>query len=295
MVQQYWARLQLDPSALDAKATLDKLCRIHESQLAHIPFENLAQHGGVGGSAVLAQNQTAAKILVRHRGGFCFEVNTLLGTFLAELGYVVKFVPAFVHIGTGYRDSATHVILIVSCQNEEGSTLASSSYFTDVGFGEPPLHPLKYSAFGVEQVTPDGMRSMLVKDEDEVRLEWFVDGAWQPRQKWSYADSLRGVAIADLSQCLADTHHPESVFSKKLIVTLLTRTTKTTLAGNRLKTTGPPRFREGSQGTKDVRTLSSLDEIRHVLLEKFGIPLGETQGIQIDRSLAADEQVWSHL
>lgn len=297
----YWTRLRLDPSTLDATPTRAKLGQIHERHLSTIPFENLSQHGGTR-PAVLDVAHTAAKILgAAQRGGFCFEVNLLLATFLVELGYAVKYVPAFVHTGPGgFRASATHVILLVTCpgdkaDNSNDNTAPSPSYVTDVGFGEPPLHPLNYSLFGVEQVTPEGMRSMLVKDGDEVRLQWYLDGDWRPRLKWSYAESRQGVAIAALAPCLDDTLHPESIFSKKLIVTLLTRTTKTTLAGNRLKITSPRFTTEGSQGTMEIRTISSRDEIRQVLEEKFGIPLPETKSLQLERSLAADELVWSHL
>jgi len=64
----------------------------------------------------------------------------------------------------------------------------AGSFLVDVGFGEPPLHPLRYGpdALGVAQRTPDGMQSRIVPESQDwtdgqgrvrrcLRLEW-----WRP-------------------------------------------------------------------------------------------------------------------
>eukprot|EP00977_Amphora_coffeiformis_P005002 scaffold1060_cov196-Amphora_coffeaeformis.AAC.34 len=293
-VTKYFERLKLDPTMLDAHPSIEKLQQLQESHLSHIPFENLAQHGCVGGPVVLDLEMAAAKILERRRGGFCLELNPLFGTFLRQIGYQVRFVLAHVFTPAGYRENPTHVFLIVQCQDDKRPEI-SGTYFADVGFGEPSLHPLDYTKFGVEQETPEGMKSKIVRNGDQVELYWLNEGSWQPRLKWSYEKSQSSVEMEDLERCLAHVVDPESIFSKKVITTRLTRTSKTTLAGSRFKVTGPPRFQDdGSQGTKETQRLDSVPKVQSFLEEKFGIPVSETQGLCLEKSNSADhEAVWS--
>lgn len=308
---KYLTRLGLDPvtfginddsdnAASSRLPSLAKLQQLQESHLARIPFENLAQHG-CRDPAVLDVDATAQKILDCQRGGFCFELNSLFGTFLRQLGYTVHFVLAHVHRGgdTGYADDATHVILIVEATDEEDddddATRTTRPYYVDVGFGEPPLHPLDYTLFDKEQQTPEGMKSKLVLDGDAVELYWLQKGTWQPRLRWSYAASLASIEMADMAAGLAIVQTPEFIFSQKIITVRITRTTKQTLAGSRYKVTGPPRFQEdGSQGPKHVQQLSSALQAQELLEKEFAMPASSTSGLALEKSLAAAEEVWSN-
>ena len=293
-VTKYYERLKVDPSTLDTQPSITKLQHLQESHLEHIPFENLAQHGCAGGPVVLDLETTAAKILDRRRGGFCLELNPLFGTFLRQIGYHVGFVLAHVYTPDGYREDPTHVFMVVQCQDDK-ETNTSGTYFVDVGFGEPSLHPLDYTKFGVEQETPEGMKSKIVRDGDHVELYWLKDGSWLPRLKWSYEKSQSSVEIHDMESELAIVLAPESIFSKKIITTRLTRTSKSTLAGSRFKITGPPRIQDdGSQGPKETQRLASVADVQFFLEEKFGIPVSETQGLSLEKSNSAEnEAVWS--
>ena len=306
---KYLTRLALDPvtfginddsdNVASRLPSLARLQQLQESHLARIPFENLAQHG-CRDPAVLDVQATAHKILDCQRGGFCFELNTLFGTFLRQLGYTVHFVLAHVHRGgdTGYADDATHVILIVEATDEDDdddATRTTRPYYVDVGFGEPPLHPLDYTMFGMEQQTPEGMKSKLVRDGDVVELYWLQKGTWQPRLRWSYADSLKSIEMADMAAGMAIVQTPESIFSQKIIAARITRTTKQTLAGSRYKVTGPPRFQQdGSQGPKHVQQLSSALQAQELLEKEFAMPVSSTSGLALEKSLAAAEEVWSN-
>jgi N-hydroxyarylamine O-acetyltransferase len=298
---RYYARLKLDPAALDSKASLSKLQRIQEAHLAQIPFENAAQHGAVGGPAVLNSTATAAKILDRKRGGFCYELNGLLADFLKEQGYGVTRVLAFVHSDQGFRAVATHMILVVCCLPD---TADESMHYVDVGFGEPPIHPLQYDEghFGVEQRTPEGMRSKISQPEtddsgDIVILEWYRSGQWIPRLRWSLRDSMlrsSGPTEDEVSRSLAWVQEESSIFSQKLIVCSLTRDKKVTLAGKQLKITGPPRFADNDDAVVSLQHLNSVKEVRDAMSDNFDIPLPETEGLDLARSLSADPAVWSH-
>lgn len=301
-VNQYLNRLGLDVAELDAEPTLDKLQRLQEAHLARIPFENLSQHGASYPATVLSIDETREKILEHKRGGFCLELGALFALFLEQIGYTVNRVPSVVYDfkNEEFRSVPTHIILIVTCCHKSSKdsdsdikSTTSTRHVVDVGFGEPALHPLDYDKFGIEQITPEGMKSRLVRgggddgggddDDDRVTLYWYKNQTWQPRLRWSYAQSLVGVEMSYFAEVLEAVLQPSSIFSQKTITVLLTRYEKQTLAGNRLKISGPPRFIHGS-GDKDddeeppvvTRHLESNQEVRAVLEERFGIPLTAT-------------------
>lgn len=290
--EAYFARLGLENDNT-AGATATKLAKIQQAQLENVCFENLAQHGAAGGLPALDVNVTKEKILDRRRGGFCFEVNGLLAAFLEEQGYQVKRVPAKVCIGETdddhklpvFRGEPTHVVLLVTdCKGQE--------WFVDVGFGEPPMNPLRYPSLSESQTTPEGMQSRFVQNDDDatIWLQWFQEGRWKTRLEWKVADAKRNKPLQDYAPALELTLDDTSIFSQKLICCRLTPTTKKTLAGNRLKVT-TPRFEEEVETV--ITTLESIEEIRSVLESDFGIPKDVTKGLDLSRSLQASKEIWS--
>jgi N-hydroxyarylamine O-acetyltransferase len=231
----------------------------------------------------------AEKVLGRNRGGFCLELNTLLGTLLQDLGFQVTTVPGIIYRGAdqgGFDHPATHIVLIVTTDD-------GSMYFVDVGLGEPPLHPLEYK-FDEEQITPEGMQSRLIEQHAEnVVLEWFKDGEWQPRLQWDLATSLAGVSpsLEDLKGMLELAYQPTSRFSRKLIVCRMTRDEKTTQAGTILKRTASPRFGLLSQMVQEE--LGSIERMREVLQKDFGIPHTETQDVDIGKLSVQDASAFA--
>jgi len=217
----YFARLGLDPTKLDVLPTFAKLAAIQEAHLARIPFENLSQHGVVNDDMSLDISTLTHKVLIQRRGGLCFELNGLLSVFLQELGYHVVRVPAFVVVvsnsipqeqpnddDNNNNDLPTHMTLIVTVTEDGfagGSDESSQrqreqqqNYLVDVGFREPPLHPLPYDVESLngttEYVTPEGMHSKLQLDPvtQQVTLYWNKKGtaSWTPRLRWNYAASI---------------------------------------------------------------------------------------------------------
>lgn len=318
-VERYFRRLKLDPTTLDTQPTATKLAQIHEQHLAEIPFENLSQHG-LPYPATLNVNKTAHKVLYQDRGGFCYELNTLLALFLKALGYKVQLVPA--RVCDPLEDiflGPTHVILIVT------TTDANEAFYADVGLGEPPLHPLAYGPawWNVPQVTPEGMHSKLqLHDEsNEIVLYWKIkmpinndqkpsinsandynNTTWEARVRWDYGyltQHPEGANDADLAIGLERVTSPQSIFSQKVVVTRCTRTLKQTLAGggSRLKTTGPPRF-SSSTGIAAAscvsnRPMTSRDETCQVLQDVFGISRQATESsLNLEASLQAADAIF---
>ena len=129
---------------------------------------------------------------------------------------------------------------------------------------------------------------------DKMALYWFKEDKWEPRFTFNHEDSLlpTGPSVGDFSPNLQLVLTEASIFSQKLIVCKLELGRKLTLAGNRLKITGPPRFSTDAQPT--FRFLDSSEEAREILRDIFDIPMDSTDGLNLKKSLAAHPDTWSH-
>lgn len=291
---RYARRLKLPEAAVvDAEPTHELLCRLHEAHVTSVPFENLAQHGGKGGPVVLDLDVVAEKILDRNRGGFCLELNSLFRALLEACGYTVTAVEAVIFKQGAFDvENPTHVILMVKT-----SPMSPVAYYVDVAVGEPPIQPLEFT-FGKEQVTPERMRSRFVRDgEDNAVLQWFKEGEWQPRILWKISSALsgdKGLSMADLHPLLARVTRPESKFSQKLIVCVLSRDRKRTLAGSMFKVTGSPRFGDGNAEVPVEKTENiPTKRVREILRDQFSIPLEETMDLNLTVSDQQDPSIWA--
>ncbi|MDR0458974.1 MAG: arylamine N-acetyltransferase [Coriobacteriales bacterium] len=123
--EAYLARIGLAGQTIDLnRAGLDKLIW---ANLCHVPFENIDLFDYDKpvdfGIADLFQ-----KIVVQHRGGYCFELNSLFMALLEAVGFEVY--PIGVRIlmaGEGFIPAIAHRASIV--------LLDGKRYFADVGFG----------------------------------------------------------------------------------------------------------------------------------------------------------------
>ena len=83
-VDRYLARLGLRGPL---RPSLGVLRQLHLAHLRAIPFENLSIH--LGEPIVLDPQLLVAKLVERHRGGFCYELNGAFAALLAALGFRV--------------------------------------------------------------------------------------------------------------------------------------------------------------------------------------------------------------
>ena len=116
------------------RADLDGLRAIHRAHLRTIPYENL----DVQLQRPLTIEPSAAyeKIVERNRGGWCYEMNGLLGWALGELGYRVTRATGAVRRDVfGELSVGNHLVLRIDM--DEGVFLA------DTGFGDGPHDPFR--------------------------------------------------------------------------------------------------------------------------------------------------------
>ena len=111
---------------------LETLTAIHRAHLTAIANENLDIHLGYTISLELAQIYD--KIVRRWRGGWCYEMNSLLAWALRELGFEVTVLGAAVApITDEDRQQMDHMALQV---------LLDEPWLLDAGFGNAFLDPL---------------------------------------------------------------------------------------------------------------------------------------------------------
>ena len=121
-VAQYLNRIKVS----DCHPTLEGLTKLQKHHMEHIPFENLDIV--VGRKIILDLPHLFEKVIIKKRGGYCFELNTLFAVLLKAIGFSPKPVLGRVWLSnplkTPPRNHLAHLVAL------EGKT-----YITDVGFG----------------------------------------------------------------------------------------------------------------------------------------------------------------
>jgi len=130
MLGPYLARVRLSrPLAAD----ISTLIAVHRAQAMTVPYEAIDVFAGkpVSQDIVSIQN----KIIVRQRGGWCYETNRLLAWALAALGFDVRLAAAAAYNHQmGDDDMGGHVVPIV--------TLDGSEWLCDLGLGDALRQPI---------------------------------------------------------------------------------------------------------------------------------------------------------
>ena len=232
----------LDPTA-------ETLRRLQVAHLLRVPFENLSIHAGE--PILLDDDALFDKIVVRRRGGFCYELNGLFAALLRALGFRVEMLSARVMSQAGeFGPEFDHMALLVSL---------AERWLVDVGFGDSFVEPLLLDE-RAEQA--QGGRAYRI-DEDGDRLTLMrrdVGGAWSAQ----YRFGLRPHEYADYAgMCHHHQTSPESHFTRRRVCSRLTAEGRVTLSQMRLITT--------SGGERDERELASEEEYAAALREHFGI------------------------
>lgn len=124
-----WTDLYLARTGLKAlpSVTGAGLREIQFAQVCSVPFENLNPFLGLPVS--LETESLLAKLLVSKRGGYCFELNSLLEWALVSAGFEVEMRVARVQFTAPQPGPRTHMVLIVS--------LGGRRWLCDAGFGGP--------------------------------------------------------------------------------------------------------------------------------------------------------------
>ena len=248
------------------------LRRVHRAFVSHVPYEDLAVQ--LGESRPLDPAALVQRVLHGGRGGYCFEINTVLHALLQALGFAVERRQGIVGArGDRTRGEPTnHMALIVAIPGE-------GSFIAEGGWGEGPLDPLPLS------------QGTLTSGLFELTVERDGDGWWVAQHEFG---STPGFWFADRPATLADfqPHHlrlsssPDSNFVNNLIVQRPFDDRVVTLRARTLFVDGPHVYRR--------RVLTDERALASVLADQFGIDpgaLGEDRLSRLWRQAIAQHEI----
>jgi N-hydroxyarylamine O-acetyltransferase len=246
-VETYLRRIEYDGPRQPSSATLRDL---HRQHLFTVPFENLDIH--LGTRIVLEPARLYDKIVRRHRGGFCYELNSLFGDLLRALGFEVQMLSGRVRREDGgFGPEFDHMLLKVELEEP---------WLVDVGFGDSFVDPIIFRSGGADQVDghryvvlPVGNEWELLREDNKgnVPLYIFHD---RPHELREYEP-----------MCHFHQTSPESHFTRNWICSRATADGRITLANMRLIVT--------SGNERQELPISTETDLRRCLREYLGVEL----------------------
>jgi N-hydroxyarylamine O-acetyltransferase len=231
------------------------LRRLHLAHLRTVPFENLDI--GLGRPLSLDLEALFDKIVVRRRGGFCYELNGLFAWLLEQLGFSVTRLSARdLHPDGSWSPEFDHLVLLVRCPGDP-----MVRWLADVGYGDSFLEPLMLDEAG-EQV--QGQRTYRIAPEQGYRFVW----QRQAGETWVrlFGFTLLPHRLDEFGRmCVYHQTSPESIFTQKRVCTLATPFGRITLSGDRFITT--------VDGVRQEQPIEDEQTFRQILRDRFWIEL----------------------
>lgn len=248
--------------------TVDVLRELHLRHLKAVPFENLSIH--FGEEIVLEEKRLFGKVVGERRGGFCFELNGLLGALLAALGFDVTLLAARVYgeegrLGIPYDHLALRV-----------RTVDGGDWLADVGFGANSHYPLEFGD-REEQEDPAGLFRLVEADRESGARE-FGDLDVLRDGKPQYRLELRPRELGDfVAGAWWHSTSPTSHFTQSLVCSRIgDEGGRITLGGRTLTVTS-------AEGHREVTELTTDEEVLGVYRERFGMELGRVPEVRAMR------------
>lgn len=245
----YFERIGFAGSIAPTLATLELLHALHP---AVIPFENL--NPLIGEPVLLDQPSLERKLLADKRGGYCFEHNLLFMRILRDLDYTVRPLLARGLWTNPDNQELSHLVLLVEINGQ--------NYLADVGHGGLTLTtPLRLRA-DVEQTTPHET-FRLVSGAPEWVLEVRIGENWLPVYAFTL-DAVDDAAISALNQTMATSETSPMVSGLRVALSP---------SGRRVKLLNTSFTIQPVEGEKEQREITSMESLRSVLTEAFGLVL----------------------
>lgn len=250
----YFARIKYSGSR-DLTAETLKSIQWHHVQA--IPFENIdiALSIGIDLTPEVVEN----KLVHSHRGGYCYEHNTLMLYVLRTMGYDVTPILARSRWGkpADIVSPATHLVIKVN--------IGGILWLFDAGFsnyGSPLSLEIETDR---EQVSALETRRIVKTDAFYIHQLKFNDGIWQDVFVFTLDESYPFDWF--VGSYYVSTY-PESGFVVNIIVSKPTPTSRILLMNKVLKIT----YLDGSSVTRDINT---QEEYLSVLSEYFDLTFPE--------------------
>ncbi|MDR1571783.1 MAG: arylamine N-acetyltransferase [Clostridiales Family XIII bacterium] len=236
--------------------TLAALAALHEAHVFSIPFENLDVCAGLPISLEL--EDLFEKIVLRGRGGYCYEMNTLFAGVLRELGFRVAEMLARTSNGGPYTAKLHHTMTV---------EIDGSLHLADVGYGTDGISSPLRLEFDAEQ-RQFGNVYRFTRDE---RLGHVLERRAGDGFIAMYAFTLEEAMPVDFEAAnYYNATHPDSFFRAAPFCTMPTPSGRVTLSASSLKIV------EG--GRVSEREVRGEDEFAALLMRHFGLEYRRGQG-----------------
>jgi N-hydroxyarylamine O-acetyltransferase len=238
--------------------TFEKLPEVLEKTAQNIPFENLS----------LIENKTRKitkeniinKIVDRHEGGLCYELNPLFFFYLKENGFKAVLTDGVVYnhaAGEYHQLGRTHVTLLLN-HNEQ-------MYLIDTGFGgNLPLKPVPLSGETISSYNGEFRIKKVNHENGDYCLEMKLkhkDTDWKIGYAFDSRNSIDDVANLNAVQTII-ADHPKSSFNKHPLITRLTENGNITITDTTF-----------TQWADGILTKETIDHVKFKELAKqhFGL------------------------
>jgi N-hydroxyarylamine O-acetyltransferase len=218
-----------------------------------IPFENLDIP--LKCEIVLDLERIYDKIVVRGRGGFCYEQNGLFGWALRQSGFDLDMLSARVaRADGGFGQEFDHMLLLVR--------VYSGRWLADVGFGDSFVEPIRLDT--PEPQFDRGMEYQIARENDSFLLLRREEG----RLERKFLFTLQPHVLADYTEmCVYHQTSPHSTFTYRRVCSRATPTGRITLTGTN--------FIRTDSGNRFETQIADEQEFVRVLQQSFGIELPE--------------------
>ncbi len=250
--------------------TLELLTQIVRRQVAAFPFSSIGVR--LNDPLPLEPEQLFDRIVVRGRGGYCFEHNGLLFAVLSELGYDATVRLARVINNGDHLPGLTHRIAHVR--------IGDMTYVVDAGFGPAgPTTPVAMPMPGAGTTAPwlDGRTHRVIErrpgefhlqhrhDDGPFSLYWFDLGTY-------------GQADCELGHFYSH-RHPHAVFVNNLVVSRILDTEIRSLRNRS--------YRVLRADVPVDTVIADADHLCSVLRDDFGLSVTDDEGRRLFTDLPA--------
>ncbi|WP_254250244.1 arylamine N-acetyltransferase family protein [Macrococcus equipercicus] len=171
-----------------------------------IPFENINVQNNIPIST--STDDLFDKIIINHRGGFCYELNTFFRAYLTAKGFHAYNAAATVKSPHGWALEGSHMTTLVQLDR---------LYIADVGFGDLPMKPVPLSALEAPDIVDDiNGRFRAIQTGGRFELQKETDGSFNTLYKGLTDEK----SLADFAAMIDyNQHNPQSIFVQNLLIT----------------------------------------------------------------------------
>ncbi|WP_144460985.1 arylamine N-acetyltransferase family protein [Siminovitchia fortis] len=199
-------KLVKEKDYFSAEDDLQRIKMVQELLAERFPFENLDVLLKV--EDPITPKFIVEKMLLKGRGGLCYELNALQHLLLKELGFDVYLATATVSTETGWATDRTHVMNLLWKEEK--------LYLIDSGFGSNlPLQPVELDGPPVHSPAGNFRLRTCETEKGSIVLQAENDKGWNTR----YAFFPEKVRWEDLNRIKTEIHNsPKSSFNRELLI-----------------------------------------------------------------------------